>query len=390
MAAVVEWAHRGVPMAAFGDGEPPDLDVCVVGDDGEAALDALRERSSRPAVRALGRDVGYRIEDIVDVAVAAPDGERVAAWLARRIGRDVEAISRPGPLALAARFAGRVGRSPERTHYARGADGRVRVEAFELHVVEHCNLRCANCCNMSPLVGERTLSVDEVDALARRMASVLVADVVKIMGGEPLLHPDLSGVLRALRASGVGRRVRLFTNGLRLHAMPDAFWEALDELTISSYASAAVKPAVLAMARDRARRHDFVLNVKPVDEFSQVLSPRYQPDPRDTFARCWLRHRCLVVRDRRFYMCTRAAYAGDFLARVAHEPPAAPLDRSGDGIAIDAPDFAADLEAYLNRTVPLAACHYCFGGDGATEGHYQLTRDEVAAGVLSRKLVVVR
>jgi hypothetical protein len=184
--------------------------------------------------------------------------------------------------------------------------------------------------------------------------------------------------------------VRLFTNGLRLHAMPDAFWEALDELTISTYASAPVKPAILAMARERARRHDFVLNVKPVDEFSQVLSPRYQADPRETFARCWLRHRCLVVRDRRFYTCTRAAYAGDFLARVGHEPSPAPLDRTGDGIAIDAADFGAELEAYLNRSVPLAACHYCFGGDGATETHYQLTRDEVRAGVLSRQLAVLR
>jgi organic radical activating enzyme len=305
----------------------------------------------------------------------------------------VAARARPGPFALAATIAGRIGHAPARARYARGSDGRVRVEAFELHVAEHCNLRCANCCNMSPLVRERTLSVDEVAAFTRRMASVLVADVVKIMGGEPLLHPDLPGVLRALRTSGIGDRVRLFTNGLLLAAQPDAFWEGLDELTISSYASAPVKPAVLELARARARRHDFVLNVKPVGEFTQVLSPRYQADDArtaETYQRCWLRHRCLVVRGRRFYMCTRAAYASEFLETVAHEPPTAPLDRSGDGISIDEPDLATALEAYMNRETPLGACRYCFGGDGATETHYQLTRDEVAAGVLSRKLAVVR
>src|SRR5262249_10637072 len=166
--------------------------------------------------------------------------------------------------------------------------------------------------------------------------------------GEPLLHPEIASVIRVLRASGVGRRVRLFTNGLRLAAMPDEFWAALDELTISTYASAPVKPAILAIARERARPHDFVPNANPVDDFSQVLSPPYQPDPSATFQRCWLRNRCLVVRDRRFYMCTRPAYAGDFLARVAHEPPPEPLDRSGDGISIDAPDLADALAAYLN------------------------------------------
>jgi hypothetical protein len=246
---------------------------------------------------------------------------------------------------------------------------------------------------MSPLVDERTLAIADFEPLVRQLAGSVVADVVKIMGGEPLLHPDITSVVRVLRASGIGDRVRLFTNGLRLHAMTDAFWESLDELTISTYTSAPVKPAVLAMARDRARRHDIVLNIKPVDEFSQVLSPRYETDDTavaDTYRRCWLRHRCMVVRDRRFYTCTRAAYAGEFLTRVVHEPSPEPLDRSHDGISIDQPDFAAALEAYLGREVPLAACRYCFGGDGATEPHYQLTRAEVANGVLSRKLAVIR
>jgi hypothetical protein len=242
---------------------------------------------------------------------------------------------------------------------------------------------------MSPLVGEKFLSVGDVQAFVGRMSQFLVADVVKIMGGEPLLHPELPTMLRVLRESGIGERVRLFTNGLLLPSMPEAFWEALDELTISNYTSAPVKPAVLAMVRGRAKRHDFVLNVKPVDEFTQVLSPRFERDgerTQRTFERCWLRHRCLVVRDHRFYMCTRAAYADDFLHRVAHEPPPEPLDRSRDGIAIDTLDLAAALETYLNRDEPLGACRYCFGGDGAAEPHYQLTKSEVAAGVLSRRL----
>jgi hypothetical protein len=147
-----------------------------------------------------------------------------------------------------------------------------------------------------------------------------------------------------------------------------------------------------ARSRDRARRHDFVLNVKPVDEFTQVLSPRYQADDaatRRTFERCWLRHRRLVVRGTQFYTCTRAAYAADFLAHVAHEAPPVPLDRSRDGLPLDTPDLAGALEVYLNRDEPLGACRYCFGGDGASEPHYQLTRAEVAAGVMSRRLPVV-
>jgi hypothetical protein len=359
----------------------------------EVALERLRRGSAREALAAHGLDLGFRLEDLISLAARVPAEAAAGAaavaerWLRRRLPAEgrLALVEAPGPVALAAAFASRVGWSPARDGYRRGGDGRVRVEAFELHLVEHCNLRCAHCCNMSPLVAERTLSLDELEHLCRRMAEVLEVDVFKIMGGEPLLHPDIVGALRVIRGSGISGKVRLFTNGLRLGSMKPEFWSQLDELTISSYSSAPVKPHLLALAREQARAHDFVLNVKEVAAFSQVLSPAFRADVDDTFRRCWLRHRCLVVRGGRFYMCTRAAYAEDFLARAACEPVPAgvELDRAGDGVAIDAPDLAARLVAYMNRPEPLAACHHCLGGDGPLEPHHQLTRADVAAGRLS-------
>lgn len=365
----------------------------------ESLLDSVRGASTRQCAREAGAEEGFRLEDMAAAALALPaelDGRRLRAWLLRRLpsAPPLTFTVREGPLALAVALRPRIGFAPDRTRYETQADGRVRVEAFELHPVEHCNLRCGNCCNMSPFVERRWLTAAEVSTLACRMAQALVADVVKVMGGEPLLHPEIAQVVRALRESGVGDRVRLFTNGLLLASMKDEFWESLDELTISSYSSAPVRPAILELARAKARRHDIVLNVKPVDAFSQVLSPRYEVDDQHTqltFDRCWLRHRCMVVRDGRFFTCTRAAYAGEFLRHVRHEPPPthAVFDRTADGVEIEGPDLASRIEAYLNRTMPLAACRYCFGGDGASEPHYQLSRAELAAGILSRQLTVL-
>ncbi len=378
---------------------PPSLGAAA--EQLDRAFDELRALSSREALRAsLGIERGFRIEDIqqlVAVLPAASEPDRVRRWLERRLpGAEVQVEARgAATLTLAARFLAREGGSPRRRRYARQGDGRLRVEAFELHVTEHCNLRCANCCNISPLVPARTMTVDEVVSMCERMAEVLVADVFKIMGGEPLLHPELPAVLRGVRSSGIGDRVRLFTNGLRLRAMPDAFWEGLDELTISSYQSAPVRPEILALARARARRHDFVLNIKPVAEFSQVVSPRFVRDPaavERTYQGCWLRHRCLIVRGGRFYMCTRAAYADEFMARVAHEPlpPGVVLDRSRDGEPLEGPDLAGRLERYMNRAAPLGACRYCFGGRGEVEPHAQLSRDDVRRGILSHSLTEPR
>jgi hypothetical protein len=361
-----------------------------------AAVERLREMSSRESVRKLGLDRGFRLEDVTAALLTLPDDADAAqaeSFLRRRLPREATLRIARGDFSFKASFAARIGGAPARQRYAREQDGRLRVEAFELHVTEHCNLRCANCCNMSPLVAEHFLSVEETRALCERMSQVLIADVFKIMGGEPLLHPDIAGVLKAVRSTSIGDRVRLFTNGLLLPSMIDAFWETLDELTISDYSSAKLKPAVLELAHERAARHGFVLNVKPVREFSQVLSPRFRHDDgqvRETFERCWLRHRCLIVRGGRFYMCTRAAYAADFLAHAAHDAAPEGFDRAGDGIALDSPELVAQLESYLNRTEPLAACRFCFGSDGAVERHYQLKRSEVREGVLSRALTVLR
>jgi Radical SAM superfamily/4Fe-4S single cluster domain len=386
-----ELARGTTPVLVVSASAGPDAGAEAL----EPLFEALRRRCSREQVRALGLDRGYRLEDAEALVAGVPerlDAPSVKDWLLRRLatGTQLEVV-RAGRLTLASVIAPRFGRPPSLARYERDDDGRVRVEAFELHVVEHCNLRCANCCNMSPLVGRRVLQASDVERICRRLAPALVADVVKIMGGEPLLHPDIVSVLGALRASGIGKRVRLFTNGLLLNSVPEAFWDALEDLTISNYSSAPLKPGILELARERARRHGFVLNVKPVGEFSQVLSPRFERDSertRATFNGCWLRHRCLVARRGRFFMCTRAAYADEFLHSVEHEPPpdGMVLDRSEDGIAIDAPDLAARIERYLNREQPLGACRYCFGGDGRTEAHYQLTRDEVRRGVISRAL----
>ncbi len=395
-----EAAREGGNLRALEGGESPTLLVAVHASRPEPmraleeAFEALRHASSREQVRTLGRDQGYRIEDLETVVLGIPAAVEHApleAWLRRRLTKTtvLETVaSATEQVTLACAFLSRSGASPVRPHYARGPDGRVRVEAFELHIAEHCNLRCANCCNMSPHVARHLLSAAEVERICAELSPSLVADVVKIMGGEPLLHPDLPAVLRVLRRAGIGDRVRLFTNGLRLPAMSEAFWQELEDLTISNYSSAPVKPAILELAREKSRQYGFVLNIKPVTEFSRVLSPRYEPDDevtQRTFTRCWLRHRCLIVRRGRFYMCTRSAYANEFLSNVAHEPvpEGVTLDRSGDGIPVDAPELAARLEQYLNRHQPLGACRYCLGGEGPTEPHHQLTREEVRQGRLS-------
>ena len=369
------------------------LHTCWV--EGHAALDeafaALRVLSSREVLRASGVDVGFRIEDLLELELVTerlePDLE---AKLRRLVGRGAKLSLREGGTGLALRglFAERDGRG--RTAYTMQA-GRVQVEAFELHVVEHCNLRCAHCCNMSPYLDGKTLSAAEIERQLVALAQHLHADVFKIMGGEPLLHPDITEVLRAIPRTGIADTVRLFTNGLLLSRMDDAFWTALDQLTVSSYSSAPVKPEHLDRIVEKARRFDVVLNVKQVDSFSEVMSSvrRGPDDPRTqaVYDACWLRDRCLIARDGRFFKCTRAAYLRETQARLVmtgdpFDEATALADWEAGGVPLDAPELGERLLAYMNYPAPVPACRVCQGSSGPLVAHHQLRRSQVEAGEL--------
>lgn len=369
------------------------LEVTIEDASGEGGLAAMLElarlESSREQLGPRGYDRGFRVEDLVALEVEglpSADLERALRWLERRVGlkpRAAPASSAAGVPRLRFSFARRgYLKTSQRARYEREG-GLLRLEAFELHPVEHCNLRCEHCCNMSPFVPPRTLSAEQVGELCRKLAAHLHADVFKIMGGEPLLHPDVGGVIRAARESGIADRVRLFTNGLLLHTMGEDFWRALDELTISAYASAPIKPAVLELARRKAEELDFVLNVKQVSTFSEVLRAEREHDDAavaETYRSCWLRHRCIVVRAGHYFMCTRSAYAQDFHARILNgAQPEDAASAAQDGVPIDAPDLGARLLAYMNRATPLSSCRYCHGSGGPVGPHRQLRKSDVAA-----------
>src|SRR5262249_32387021 len=82
-----------------------------------------------------------------------------------------------------------------------------------------CNLSCTGCGKIQYPVQilKRHLSVEECAAAADECG----APVVSVAGGEPLLHPDIAGIVRALVAQQ--RYVYLCTNAILLERKLDEF-----------------------------------------------------------------------------------------------------------------------------------------------------------------------
>jgi len=100
-------------------------------------------------------------------------------------------------------------------------------------ITAHCNLRCIGCRYGRDFMPAAQLSLDEVRQLLddAREAGV---EMVRLYGGEPLLHPDLPAMVR--HAADIGLATYITTNGILLRQKIDALYASgLRNITLGFY-----------------------------------------------------------------------------------------------------------------------------------------------------------
>jgi hypothetical protein len=218
--------------------------------------------------------------------------------------------------------------------------GRVQTWSLEAQAVDHCNLRCAQCCQLAPHLKERCLEPEVLARDLERAATVLEPQVFKLTGGEPLLHPEIVRLLEVVKASGIAPTVQVTSNGLLLAKMPDAFFSSVDRLKVSWYTSAPLSESALARIEARCREHEVELAVRAYDAFQDLTpEPLFLSDgeAKRSYAGCWLKSRCHTLHRGRFYACSRPPRLEPYLRARGHANHLA----EEDGVDLDSPRLLA-------------------------------------------------
>lgn len=100
---------------------------------------------------------------------------------------------------------------------------------LDIVVTRHCDLDCSFC-NLRKGCADhdRELSVAEIELAVQRVAGMGVA-TVRLLGGEPLLRPDIAEIIQTVRRCQGIRRVELATNGVNIKHHARALTEALPD-----------------------------------------------------------------------------------------------------------------------------------------------------------------
>lgn len=257
-------------------------------------------------------------------------------------------------------------------------DGRVVTNSLEIHIVDHCNLKCWGCCSLSPISNKHCVSPEQIAKDLSLVKPLISPKRMKLVGGEPLLHKGIIDCLKAAKEAEIAPSLSITTNGFLLNRVDRAFWTLVDHITVSLYPDPVLPDKTIDLIKQQAYDHDVEVNWKTQAEF--VNMDRDNPDTlgsetEEIYTHCWLRRRCHLIANGRFYTCTRPS----------HFHSVSRLDNSkfeDDGILLEENHNIID---YLIRKKPLNSCYLCLGGSSSVKPHHQLSVSEVKIESIKRQ-----
>ena len=165
---------------------------------------------------------------------------------------------------------------------------------LEFHVADHCNLNCKACEHYSGLVKEPHFPNLKKFTRDFERLHEFIDDigVIRILGGEPLLNPELNEYIKLSRRLYPQAEIHVVTNALLLQKMPEEFFETLRQcrtvIDISFYPPLESKIDAIKNFIESKRVSLFVSPLNKTFTMKQTLNRHDRP--REIFLQCFQAH----------------------------------------------------------------------------------------------------
>lgn len=232
---------------------------------------------------------------------------------------------------------------------------------FEVSLAEHCDLNCVGCSHFSPLAEPEFADYEETARDFSRLSSLFHGHVkeIHLMGGEPLLHPDINKFMKMARENFPDAAIIIVTNGLKLLNQTEEFWLACKENNIAIQPTK--YPIPLNYEEMEKRAADYGVEYRYFGGSGKVtktmnlfkMDVKGLQDSRRNFLFCYQANQCVYLQHGRLYTCPVAPTARHFNKYFGEDLKESPED----SIDIYQVNSAREILDFLARPIPF--CRYC-------------------------------
>lgn len=231
------------------------------------------------------------------------------------------------------------------------------LKRIGIPIVEHCNLNCKGCLHFCNLFqDEFCYDCAEYEQDLKRLSGFFDnIEVIRLYGGEPLLHPDLVKLLGITSKYLKHTKIELLTNGLLLPHMDDNFYNSIRKLGVYiRWSSYPVGEKISEKIEDKLISEDITYCKNVVGEFYGMFNPHGNSDPDYQWKHCSGRE-CHVLSKGFISVCPAPA-----VEHIVNNSFGQKLNFSKSRLNIFEKDVDADkIAAFLGQAHDV--CKYCSG-----------------------------
>ena len=259
------------------------------------------------------------------------------------------------------------------------SDGKVQLGYMETDAADHCNFSCFHCSRHSPFLTKGFYLKEDFQRDVTALSSAVHTELFRFIGGEPMLHPELTKLVWLVRESGLADKVGIGTNGSLLHKADPALFDALDFIDVSLYPV----PQADSIRLNAERIHNLygcAVKIEAIQNFSLMTFKNKIEDPalvERIYNECWMRQHCNVVYRGHFIRCMNIVRKPQFLRAIGSTDDVTRLEQwTKDAVPLDSPHLRDRIVEYLQSKVIPEACNWCAGSSGRAEPWFQKQRQE--------------
>ena len=184
---------------------------------------------------------------------------------------------------------------------------RTELETMEIHVAEHCNLNCKNCSMFCGLVETCDFPCYQEFEEGIKQLKNFFPHIKKfrIIGGEPLLNPELDKYICLIRNVYPYTDIRLISNGILVTKMSDQLIQTIidNDVTFIVTQYISLKHSIDEINRFLSKTGIRYIVTEAVLEFQKIYNELGDSDIDENFYRCHWKGSCATMYGTKIATC---------------------------------------------------------------------------------------